>query len=273
MKKIINICVIVFFVLISLNLADAQQAKKIHRIGFLTKGNGFSYKEAFRQGLREFGYIEGQNISFECRYAKGKNDLLPSLAAELVRLNVNVIVAAGCPAADAAKEATKTIPIVIRTANPVMTGLVPSFAHPGGNITGCTIMTGSEFYSKRLELLKQVAPSASLIGVLWNSDIESHRLSLKGLKATATGFDLTLLPLEAKVPDDIHSAFAKMKKERPGALLNFGDPLFSTYRKQIADFAVENRIPTNFTNAGFVKAGILMSYGPNPVKLNHRMGI
>ena len=273
MKKIVNIFVIVFFVLISVNLACAQQAKKIHKIGFLTKGKGFSNKEALQKGLREFGFIEGQNISFEYRFAGGKDDLLPSLAAELVSLDVDVIIAAGCPAGDAAKEATKTIPIVARTANPVMTGLVASFAHPGGNITGCTIMTGSEFYSKRLELLKQVAPSASKIGVLWHPGIDSHRLSLKGLRATATGFGMTLLPLDAKVPEDMDSVFVRMKEERPGTLLNFGDPLFTTYRKQIADFAIENRIPTNFTHAGFVDAGALMSYGPNGDELSRRVGI
>ena len=275
MQKIIEILIIALSLLISINLAGAQQTAQFPRVGVLGKGT-FAGLQArikiLQEGLNGSGYVEAQNISFEYRFADGQGERLPALAAELVELDVDVIVALGCPSANAAKEATNTIPIVISSANPVMTGLVSSFARPGGNVTGMTIMTGSEFYSKRLELLKQIAPSATVVAILWNPDIDSHQLALEGLRNTAAGFDLELLPLDAKEPDDLDRAYATMKREKPGGLLNFGDTLFSAHRKQIANFAIENKLPTNFTHSGFVKAGALMSYGPNPTSLYVRLG-
>ena len=152
--------------------------------------------------MLEYGYIEGENVNFEYRVADGNYDLLPGLADELKKLDVDVIVAAGCPAAEAAKAVANSIPVVVYTTNPVATGLIKSFAHPGGNITGMTLMTGSEFHSK-IELLKLLTPSASLIGVLWNPKIISHQLSLKELTNTATNMGLSILPLDVETQDDI----------------------------------------------------------------------
>ena len=275
MKKIVEILIIFFSLAALINLSSATQREPLPSVGILGKGThkGLQGRIQFLQeGLSDSGYIEGQNVHFEYRFADGAGERLAPLANELVELNVDTVVALGCPAASAAKEATTTIPIVVSTANPVLTGLAASFARPGGNVTGLTIMTGSEFYSKRLELLKQVAPAATRVAILWNPDIDSHQLALKGLENTAAGFGLELLPLAAKEPDDIDRALERMKREQPGGVLNFGDTLFTAHRQQIADFAIENRLPTNFTHSGFVKAGALMSYGPNPATLYRRLG-
>jgi putative ABC transport system substrate-binding protein len=246
LKKIIGILVITLTVLAFFHLASAQQARKIPRIGFFGQGKPFLYKvriKALQQGLSEFGYVEGQNIRFEYRYADGKMDRLPSLATELVGLEVDVMITTGTPSTRAAKRASNTISIVMHGGDPVGTGLVASLAHPGGNITGLTIYPGPEFYGQRLELLKEVAPSASQFAVLLNPANSSHHLALKELQAAATGLSVTLLPLEVKGPEDIERAFDLMRKERPGAMLNLGDSVFNAHRKRIAAFAIENRIP------------------------------
>jgi len=251
------------------------QADDVKRVGMIGKGSqkaSTARIESLKQGMREYGYIEGENVNFEYRFANGDGELLLRLADELKELDLDVIVAAGCPAADAVKSAAQTIPIVVYTTNPVATGLVKSFAHPGGNITGMTLMTGSEFHSKRLELLKLIRPSASLIGVFWNPSIKSHQLSLKEITNTAENMELSVLPLDAQTNDDIERAFKTMSDEKPDALINFGDSIFSANKKSIADYAIANKLPANFNNAGFVSAGILMSYGPDPVKLFVRLG-
>ena len=183
-----------------------MQAEEIRRVGIIGKGsqNAFAPRlESIKQGMMEYGYIEGENVSFEYRFADGNLEILPSLANELQKLDLDLLVAAGCPAADAAKEVANTVPVVVYTTNPVTTGLIMTFAHPGGNITGMTLMTGSEFHSKRLELLKLIAPSASLIGVLWNPKIKSHQLSLKEITNTAANMGLSVLPLGAQNQGDI----------------------------------------------------------------------
>ena len=251
------------------------QAEELRLVGVIGKASHQALAprlESLKQGMMEYGYIEGKNVNFEYRVADGNYDLLPGLVNELKELDVDVIVAAGCPAAEAAMAVADSIPVVVYTTNPVATGLVKSFARPGGNITGMTLMTGSEFHSKRLELLKLINPSASLIGVLWNPKIKSHQLSLKQITNTATDMGLSILPLEAETQDDIDRAFTTMSSENPDALINFGDTIFTAYRKQIADYAIANQLPTNFNHAGFIKAGILMSYGPDPVILFNRLG-
>lgn len=250
-------------------------AEDVRRIGILGKASQKAFAprlESLKQGMMEYGYAEGGKVSFEYRFADGNLEILPSLANELQNLDLDVIVAAGCPAADAVKEVADTVPVVVYTTNPVTTGLIKSFAHPGGNITGMTLMTGSEFHSKRLELLKLVAPSASLIGVFWNPKIKSHQLSLKEITNTAANMGLSILPLDAQTSEDIDRAFKTMSVEKPDALINFGDTIFTANRKKIADYAIANQLPTNFNHAGFISAGILMSYGPDPVKLFDRLG-
>ena len=251
------------------------QAEEVKRVGIIGKASHQAFTprlDSLKQGMKDYGYIEGKNVSFEYRFANGNQEILPDLAAELEKLDLDVVVAAGCPAADATKELADSLPVVVYTTNPVTTGLIKSFAHPGGNITGMTLMTGSEFHSKRLELLKIISPSASRIGVFWNPRIKSHQLSLKEITNTAANMGLSILPLDAQNQGDIDRAFQTMSREKPDALINFGDTVFTANRVQIADYAVTNAMPTNFNHAGFVNAGLLMSYGPDPVKLFVRMG-
>jgi len=258
--------VLATLILISAHLAEAQQQKKVPRIGFLESGGAERTKSrlaAFEQGLRELGYVEGKNILIEQRYAAGQFEKLPELAAELARLKVDVILAGGAPAAHAAKEATTTIPIVMgNAADPVGTGLVISLARPGGNITGL-----SDFFAgvitKRLELLKEVVPSASRVAVLLNPANPTNPLQLKMIQDIAPALGVTLLPLEAKKPEDINRAFTTMKKERAGALIVMGDPMFGTYPRRIRELAVKGRLPAIHGGRGAVDAGGLMSYGTN----------
>ena len=246
--------------------SEAQQPKKVPRIGYLSYGSVESEKSwlaAFQQGLQELGYLEGQNIVIEQRHAAGRSERLPELLAELVRLKVDVLVVAGDPAIHAAKKATSTIPIVMVTSpDPVGTGLVASLAHPGGNVTGL-----SDFHAgvvtKRLELLKDVVPSASRVAVLLNPVNPTHPLQLKDLQAVAPPLRVTLLSLEVKGPDDIDRAFATIGRERPGALLVLGDRLFATHQRRIVELAVKSRLPAIYTQRGWVDAGGLMSYGTN----------
>ena len=274
-KNISRISILTIYLLAIHFLRVDVKAEEIRLVGVIGKASHQALAprlESLKQGMTEYGYIEGKNVNFEYRFADGNYELLPDLANELKKLDVDVIVAAGCPAAEAAKSLANAVPVVVYTTNPVSTGLIKSFAHPGGNITGMTLMTGSEFHSKRLELLKLINPSASLIGVFWNPKIKSHQLSLKEITNTATNMGLSILPLDAETEDDIDRAFKTMSSEKPDALINFGDTTFTANRKKIADYAIANQLPTNFNHAGFISAGILMSYGPDPVELFDRLG-
>jgi ABC-type uncharacterized transport system substrate-binding protein len=247
-----------------ISLAQAQQPAKVYRIGLLSARSSSSEStrtEAFRQGLRELGYVEGKNIIIEYRYAEGKFDRLPELAAELVRLNVEVIVAAGVPPTRAAKQVTTKIPIVMAGGgDPVSTGLVASFARPGGNITGLSDLT-VDSVTKRLELLKEVVPKASRVAVLLNPANPTNPLQLKETQAAAPGLGVTIISLEIKGAEDFDQAFAAMEKKRAGALLVFSDPMFGFHQKRIADLAVKGRLPSMFGSRYYAEAGGLMSYG------------
>ncbi len=253
--------------------AGAQQAKKIPLIGYLSTSSAErdpSWLAAFQQGLQELGYLEGKNIVIEQRYAAGQFERLPELAAELVRLKVGVLVVAGAPAAHAAKKATSTIPIVMaNAADPVGIGLVASLAHPGGNVTGLSDFNAG-VVTKRLELLKEVVPSASRVAVLLNPANPTNPLQLKLIQGAAPALGVTLLSLEAKGPDDIERAFTAIRKERPGALLVIGDPMFGTHHKQIVELAVKSRLPAIYWTRQNVDAGGLMSYGTNHAHLHRR---
>jgi putative ABC transport system substrate-binding protein len=248
------------------HLADAQQAKKIPRIGFLESGGADRTKSrlaAFQQGLQELGYLEGKNILIEQRHAGGKFERLPELAAELIRLKVDVILAGGAPAAHAAKQVTTTIPIVMgNAADPVGTGLVASLARPGGNITGL-----SDFFAgvvtKRLELLKEVVPTASRVAVLLNPANPTNPLQLKLIQDIAPALGVTLLPFEARGPEDIDRAFTAMRKERAGALIVMGDPMLGSHPRRIVELAVKSRLPAIYGGRLSVESGGLMSYGTN----------
>jgi putative ABC transport system substrate-binding protein len=247
------------------SLADAQQGKSLARVGFLSSRSPEAEKSrlaAFQQGMRELGYVEGKTLKIEQRYAEGNFDRLPELAADLVRIHVDVIVATGAPAAQAAKKTTSTAPIVMgNAADPVGTGLVASLARPGGNVTGLSDFAEGVI-TKRLELLKQVAPPVSRVAVLLNPANPSNPLQLKEIRAAAPSLGVTPLALEVKSAEDIERGFSAMKKERAGALLVLGDPLLETHRVKIAKLAIDERLPAIYSHSGWMDIG-LMSYGVN----------
>jgi ABC-type uncharacterized transport system substrate-binding protein len=245
--------------------AEAQPAGKVPRIGFLFSGASGPTREVdtFRQGLRDLGYIEGQNIAIEYRFAGGQVERLPELAAELVRLKLDVIVAPYTPPALAAKRATSTIPIVFAVvADAVGAGLIANFARPGRNITGLT-SSSAELGGKRLELLKQVVPKASRVAVLYNPADRSNVLVLKQLQESAPTLALTLQPLEVREPREFEGAFLAMTRERAHAM--FGTPGVLTFEhtKVLVNLAAKRRIPAMWGHRQFVDAGGLMSYAVN----------
>ncbi len=247
--------------------ADAQSPGKVLRIGTLLSGTrpstpDWKQRWPFVQGLRELGWVEGQNIVIEDRWAEGRTDRLHALAAELVRLNVDVILTRSWPAAVAAKQATTTIPIVITGAgDPVGTGLVASLAHPGGNITGLGDLA-TELSAKRLQLLKEAVPKLSRVAVLWNSADGGMTLRFRAIQVAAQKLGVTVRPLAVQEPEDFDQAFVAMIQERTGALLVISDILTLSHRKRIIEFADQHRIPAMYESRGFVDAGGLISYGP-----------
>ncbi len=247
--------------------ADAQPAGKVPRIGFLgtrTLSDTSSGLDAFRQGLRELGWVEGQNIVIDYRFAEGRFDRLPDLAAELVRLKVAIIVAAPTPAAVAAKKATETIPIVaIALGDPVGIGLIANLARPGGNVTGLTFSVGLEIGAKQLELLKETVPKVRRVAILSNPGNPGQALSIKHLNVAARSLGVQLQLLEARGPNEFDGVFAAMAKEHVGALLVVADSMFNLHRTRLADLAARSRLPAAYGLRENVEAGGLMSYGPS----------
>jgi len=245
--------------------AEGQQ-KKVPRIALLIFGSSsayFSRVEAFEQGLRELGYTLGSNIAIEYRYADGKEDRLPALVADLVRLRVDIIVAGGGNATLAAKNATKTIPIIISGASdPVGTGLVASLARPGGNITGLTGIS-PDLSGKRLELLKEVIPGVSRVAVLLYRDNPAATLLLKETEAAAQPLGLQLQILQVNDSSELQNVFEAIKKGRSEAIDVLSSSFFSAWRKEIVELAARVRLPTMYVDSTFIDAGGLMSYGAN----------
>jgi putative tryptophan/tyrosine transport system substrate-binding protein len=245
---------------------EAQQPAKIPRIGYVTgvSSSGESPRvEAFRQGLRDLGYVEGKNIALEYRYADAKFDKLPALADELIRLKVDVLVVSTTFAVQAAKNATKTIPIVFSgVTDPVTAGLVDSLARPGGNITGFTNIA-SVLSGKRLELLKETVPKLSRVSVLWDPRNPGSTPQWKESQISAKELGLQLYSMEVSSSDEYESAFKEAVKARSGALAVTADPLANSHPKRIADLATKNRLPAIYPWEHFVNSGGLMSYGPN----------
>jgi putative ABC transport system substrate-binding protein len=247
----------------------AQAEGKAYRIGYLSTGSGTSSYlrplEAFRQGLRDLGWVEGQNIIIEYRYAQGRPDRLPGLAEELVRLKVDVIAASPTPAVQAARNATRTIPIVgMGLTEPVALGLVASLARPGGNVTGVAYSFDANIVGKQLELLREVVPKARRVAVLSNpGGSPALPLTISNIKAAARSLDLQLQLLEAREPSEFDAAFAAMATERAGALLVTGDSMFFLHRARLADLAVKGRLPSMSTQEQWVEAGGLVAYGPS----------
>jgi putative tryptophan/tyrosine transport system substrate-binding protein len=247
--------------------ALAQQAGKTPRIGYLSPGSStaeLARDEAFRQGLRELGYIEGSNILIEYRFAEGKFERLPGLAAELVRLDVDVIVALVTQASIAAKHATKTIPIVmVAVSDPLGSGLVASLSRPGGNVTGTSSMT-SEVAGKSLEMLKEVVPTVDRVAVLWNPDNAIFQAQLLREAQLAAGrLGIELRTHAARGPDDLDRAFAAIPAEGAGALFVLADPILAIHRKRIVDFAEKSRLPAMYGIKDYAAVGGLMSYTAN----------
>jgi putative ABC transport system substrate-binding protein len=244
----------------------AQQQARVPRIGLLSPfspADAGAWHQAFRQGLRNHDWVEGKNISIEYRYAEGRLDRLPDLAAELVRLKVDIIVTSVTPDALAAKKATVTIPIVMAAAGDVtVTGLVESLARPGGNITGLSQMN-PELAVKRLDLLKEIVPQLSRVAVLWNPEDRISTITWEGLQAPARGMGIQLHSLEARSANDFGKAFEEATRRRAGALAIMPNPVFVTNLRRLADLAEKNRLPAIFHVTDFVKVGGLVAYGPN----------
>jgi len=264
-KKVIGLALSALLLALSFT-AEAQQAKKVPRIGVLASTTPSSMKDTldpFRQRLHELGYVEGKNIVFEYRWGEGNADRFPILAAELVRLKVDVILANSTPIAMAAKKATTTIPIVVTNlSDPVATGLVSSLARPGGNITGITIMN-EELAGKRLELLKETAPKVSRVVVLWNSTNPGTALVFKQTQAAAQELGLQLQSLDVQSLSDLEGSLKSTTRSGAHALDVLRSQPIITQLRRIADFAVKNRLPSIYDGSSFVEAGGLMSYGAN----------
>ena len=262
--------------------AEAQPARKVYRIGFLSPSSSSDPERlaspfgerglaAVRQGLRDLGYVEGQNIAIEYRWAEGRFERLPDLAAELVRLKVDVIVSVVTQATLAAKNATGTIPIVLVAAgDPLGSGLVASLARPGGNVTGPSSMY-AELAGKQLELLKETVPKVSRVAVLWNpANAVWQAQMLRQTEGAARALGLQVQLLEARGPDELEGAFAAMTRERASALLVQVDVIFALHARRIADLAAKRRVPAMYGSREHVEAGGLMSYAPNALDLFRR---
>jgi ABC-type uncharacterized transport system substrate-binding protein len=260
--KLYALCMMLFALCSS---AEAQQPKKVPRIGYLTVASlasETSIGEAFQRGLRELAYVEGQNIAIERRSADGVYNRLPELAAELIRIKVDLILSGGTSATRVAQKATSTIPIVMgdSTDDPVTAGFVVSLARPGKNITGLTSIS-TELSGKRLELLKEVLPKAIHTAVLLNPNNPRHLSRLKEIEVAAQAIGITIQPLAVRSSKEFEGAFRTAVKERADALNVMGDALFNSHRKQIADLAAKHRLPAMYEKYEFVATGGLVSYG------------
>src|SRR5262245_27822052 len=260
-RKIFCFALCVFTLALGLS-AQAQQATKIPRIGF-GAGTGPDSIVEFRRGLQDLGYIEGKNILIEYRYAKGVAEF-PNLVAELVRLKVDVLVVTNTAAAQAAKKATTTIPVIFTSVgDPVGTGIVGSLARPGGNVTGLSNLS-PELSGKQLELLKEAFPKISHVAVLSETANTGNAASLGEMKVAAEALRVTLQRLEVRGPDDFEPAFSAIKRERASALIVLRGPVIRTHRTQIVELATKSRLPAMYPDRELVDAGGLMSYGPTP---------
>jgi len=263
MIRRIVICLLLTVLPLTVPLVDAQQATKTAQIGLL--GNSQSanpgYREAFRQRLRELGYTDGKNLVIEYRWAEGKSERYPALAAELVSLKVDVIVTAGAAATRPAKEATNTIPIVMaQDPDPIGNGFVASLARPGGNVTGLSSLV-TDLEGKRLELLKEIVPRLSRVAVLGSSTEPSNAQSARETELAAGAFGVKLQYLDVLSPKDIETVFRAASKARAQAVLMLAGAIFTSHQTQIAEIAAKSRLPAIYNRREFVEDGGLMSYG------------
>jgi putative ABC transport system substrate-binding protein len=245
-------------------LTHAQQPVKVPRVGLLLQGTSASLMtrlEGLQQGLRERGYVEGKNITLEQRFDNDREERLPALAADLIRLRVDIIVAAATPAVMAAKQATGTIPIIIvHSADPVALGLVTSLARPGGNVTGLS-SSSPDYSGKQLELLKEAVPKLSRIAILWNAANPGTAIAFREMQDVVRALKLPLQSLEVRRSEDFAPAFKKVAKQRGMGLVTLLDPLIVSQRARIVELASESRLPAIYPTKEFVEAGGLMAYG------------
>jgi len=248
----------------------AQHAARVWRIGFITHtANDAAYASLFER-LRELGYVEGQNIIVERRYAEGRAERFQEFAAEMVRLKADVVITSTTPAALALRNATTTIPIVIPTAiDPVGTGLIANLAHRGGNITGGALLS-AELGAKRLELLKEVVPGLSRTAVLWNGANPANALAWRETEGAARVLGVTLQSHDVRITKDFNIAFATIAQQRPDAVSVLSDALITQYQKEIVDFAINERLPSVFPSKDPIKLGGLLSYGPHYSEMMRR---
>jgi len=255
---------LILLTLASVHLAEAQQSKKIPRIGYLSSTSASvtsSRIEAFHQGLRELGYVEGKNLVIEWRFAEGKLDRLPALAAELVRLNIDIIVSASTPVTAAVKDATVTIPVVMaHDPDPVSSGFVASLARPGGNITGLASFA-PELSGKRLEVLQEITARLARVALLGYSAEPGYVKVLREIELAAGAFNVQVQKLDVLHPKDIGKAFQAANSGRADAILVLNSPVFIVHRRELADLAARSRLPAMYYSPEFVEDGGLMSYG------------
>jgi ABC-type uncharacterized transport system substrate-binding protein len=265
--KTIRLVVMLALVILTAPLvAHALPSTKVYRIGWLSPGSALSsraYVEAFQQSLCDLGYIEGQNMAVEYRYAEGKAERLPELAAELVHLTMDVLVTSGSPATQAAQHVTSTIPIVgVALADPLGTGFATSFARPGGNITGLAFQN-ADLSTKRLELLTEAVPGVTRVAVLWDSHFPASPSAVRAVEEAARALGVQVQRLEVQGPEDFARVFAAATRERVQALFQVASSLFATHREPFLDLVAKSRLPATCETRPFVVAGCLMTYGPS----------
>ncbi len=263
--EILTVCFVLWAPLLAVcSSSEAEQSTKLPSIGYLASDSLAPTRESFRQGLRDFGYIEGKTILIEWRFAEDRLDRTPELAAELVHLKLDVIVAGNALAAKSLKRATTTIPIVIAMypGDPVADGVIKSFAHPGGNVTG-VVPLSPELTGKRLEFLKETVPKLSRVAVMWNPDVAGTRAQWQETQTAAQLLGLQLLSLEVRSSNEMDKAIEAAKGGRAKGLLVLSDPLFYLHRKRIASLAEKARLPAMYPLDDFTGSGGLMSYSPN----------
>jgi putative ABC transport system substrate-binding protein len=272
-RDVVAIVAVLSLVLAAADIA-AQPRGKIARIGFLHPGSSPNTSaDAFKQSLTELGYVEGRSVAIEFRWADGQIERLPRLAAELVDLQVDVIVVGSTPAIKAVAQATRTIPVVMTVvADPVADGFVKSHAHPGGNITGLTLIS-PELSGKRIELLKEAAPRLARLAVLWNPANPAHTETLRDSEAKARTLGLQTFPVQVRHAEDLERAFAAVTRERASALFVLDDAFLFLERQRIIDLAIRNRLPTVSGISGFADAGALLTYGAKQTELYRRAAI
>ena len=268
-----SIVTLVCSLLATLCAAEAQPRAKVPRIGFLGSSSPASYEpiiEALRQGMRELGWVEGDNVTIEFRWAEGELERLPALATALAHLEVDVIVTQGTPAAVAAKNATQTLPIIfVQVGDPLGSGLITSLARPGGNLTGLSLLA-FELDAKRLEMLKEAVPKASRVAVLWHPDFSPHVEGLHGLKSAAQALGVELQPIAFRRPQDFEAGITAMSQGGADALLVMGHPMTFNAATHLVELAVRGRLPAISLYREFAQAGGLMAYGANIAHLYRR---